>query len=85
MVALGRRPHSWLEDLIRAGDLRPLVFRFFFLLFFFPCPAEETSSCQGAVCSWSGLTDGPITRLQPVSHAGCNWEAPEEQPFFSVK
>lgn len=33
MVALGRRPHSWREDLIRAGDLRSLVFCFFF---FFP-------------------------------------------------
>lgn len=30
MVALGRPPHSWLEDLIRAGDLRPLLFHFFF-------------------------------------------------------
>lgn len=82
MVALGRRPHSWREDLIRAGDLRSLVFCFFF----FSSPTSGRNVfLRGAVCSWSGLTDGPITRLQPVSHAGCYLEAPEEQPFFSTK
>lgn len=75
VVALGSRPHSWQEVLIRAGDLQPRVFR---------CFSPTGGKCLPAVCSWSGLTDGAIATLQPVSHAGCNWEASKEQPFFST-
>lgn len=63
-----------IENLIKAWDLRPPVF-----CSLLP-PPEEASPCQDDVCSWSSLTDGPITTFQLVSHAGCNCEDPEEQP-----
>lgn len=49
MVALGRRPHSWREDLIRAGDLRPLVFCFFFFCFFFSPHLRKKHLPDGAL------------------------------------
>lgn len=50
-----------------------------------PCCPHRRTSPRDAVCSWSSWTDGLITVLQPVSHAGCNWRILKNSRFFSTK